>query len=262
MWEPDQIDNWRRYAKLRTQLYPYLVAADRQYRATGLPIMRHLSLAFPRDPRAAEREDEFLFGPSLLAAPVLEPGATQRRLYLPRGRWVDLWRSLEFREGDGALKPKRAKLLRGRRDVTVPAPLDELPLFARAGTVLPLLSAKVDTLADYPDPRTKSMGEEGDRVTLLAFPRGRSAARMFEGERITSRERKSGWKLKVRGSERRTYTVRASLKTLSKPFKPCAVSVRGHELDKSTWGFNARPKVLTTTVRAKRLTLQAKRVCE
>ena len=64
---------------------------------TGLPIMRHLALAYPGDAAAAARDDEFLFGPDLLAAPVIEPGATERTLYLPRGRWVDLWR--------GALRP-------------------------------------------------------------------------------------------------------------------------------------------------------------
>ena len=69
---------WRRYAKLRTQLYPYLAAADATYQRSGLPIMRHLALAYPRDARATARDDEFLFGPDLLVAPVLEPGATQR----------------------------------------------------------------------------------------------------------------------------------------------------------------------------------------
>ncbi|MEA2418620.1 MAG: hypothetical protein QOE60_826, partial [Thermoleophilaceae bacterium] len=130
VWDPEIFSYWRRWARLRTQLYPYLAAADREYRRTGLPIMRHLVLAYPRDRRAAAREDEFLFGPSLLAAPVLEPGAKRRRLYLPRGRWVDLWRSVSG--GDG-LSLGRARVLRGGQSVTLPAPLDELPLLARAG---------------------------------------------------------------------------------------------------------------------------------
>ncbi len=61
--DPAQIDNWRRYAKLRTQLYPYIVAADREYRRSGMPIMRHLMLAYPDDTVAAEREDEFSSAP-------------------------------------------------------------------------------------------------------------------------------------------------------------------------------------------------------
>jgi alpha-glucosidase (family GH31 glycosyl hydrolase) len=140
VWDADQIDNWRRYAKLHTQLYPYLVAADDEYQRTGLPLMRQLSLVYPGDATAAGRDDEFMFGPDLLAAPVVEPGATQRSLYLPQGRWVDMWRTLRYRESDGALRMQRATVLRGPGDVTVPAPLDELPLLARAGTASPSCS--------------------------------------------------------------------------------------------------------------------------
>ena len=138
VWDADQIDNWRRYAKLHTQLYPYLVAADGEYQRTGLPLMRQLSLVYPDDATAAGRDDEFMFGPDLLAAPVVEPTATERSLYLPQGRWVDMWRTLRYRESDGALRMQRAKVVRGPGDVTLPAPLDELPLLARAGAVLPL----------------------------------------------------------------------------------------------------------------------------
>ncbi len=51
--DPEQIDNWRRYTKLRTQLYPYISAAEAKYRRSGLPLMRHLLLAYPDDPQAA-----------------------------------------------------------------------------------------------------------------------------------------------------------------------------------------------------------------
>ena len=63
--DPDQIDNWRRYTKLHTQLYPYLTAALKKYRRSGLPPMRHLALAYPKDGQAAAREDEFLLPPKL-----------------------------------------------------------------------------------------------------------------------------------------------------------------------------------------------------
>ncbi len=79
---------WRRYAKLRTQLYPYLAAAQRVYDRTGLPMMRSLALMYPGDRRGAALEDEYLFGPDLLVAPVVEEGARKRSVYLPRGRWV------------------------------------------------------------------------------------------------------------------------------------------------------------------------------
>ena len=96
--------------------------------------MRQLALAYPgRSDRRSSRDDEFLFGPDLLAAPVLEAGATERSVYLPKGRWVDLWRAVVYRQGSGSLELKQAKLIKGKREVSVPAPLDELPLLVAPG---------------------------------------------------------------------------------------------------------------------------------
>ena len=67
--------------------------------------------------------------------------------------------------------------------------LDELPLLARAGAVLPLLPADVDTLTDYPSDSTTSLGARAGRLSLLAFPRAKSSAQMLDGEQIKSRER-------------------------------------------------------------------------
>ena len=162
--------------------------------------MRHLALVHPRQRRAARRDDQFLFGPDLLAAPVVKPGARRRSAYLPRGRWVDLWRSAEYRRARGGLELRRARMLRGGRTVNLPAPLDELPLLARAGAVLPLLPPDVDTLAGYGSrARLVKLSERRGRMQLLAFPRGRSSARFYRRERLVSRERANGWSLTVRG---------------------------------------------------------------
>ena len=92
---------WRRYAKLRTQLYPYIAAASRDTSETGMPITRQLGSPIPAT-RAIRQQEELLFGPDLLAAPVVEEGATERELYLPEGRWIDFWRSVSYRPGSGA----------------------------------------------------------------------------------------------------------------------------------------------------------------
>ena len=60
------------------------------------------------------------------AGAVLDPGVTERAVYLPRGRWIDLWRSVRYRDGNGSLRLRRAKVLRGAGEATVPAPLEEL----------------------------------------------------------------------------------------------------------------------------------------
>ncbi len=245
IWDPDQIDNWRRYAKLRTQLYPYIAAAAATYRRSGMPIMRHLALTNPGDRRAVAQDDEFLFGPDLLAAPVLEPGARERDLYLPGGRWIDLWRSARYVEGTGGLRLGSATLLHGRREVTVPAPLDELPLLVRAGAVLPLLPPDVDTLAPYGGggDGLVRLRDRAGRLELLAFPRGHSTSR-FHGGRIASTERRGRWTLRVHGSRGRSYALQASLGTLKHELRPCRVLLDGRRLPASSWDYRSGDQVL------------------
>ena len=101
---------------------------------------------------------------------------------------MDLWRSAAYRERSGGLRLHEPKILRGEREATIPAPLDELPLLVRAGTVLPLLPPDVDTLAAYGGGSEDIVGlrERADRIDLLAFPRGRRTSRFYDDGRIVS----------------------------------------------------------------------------
>jgi alpha-glucosidase (family GH31 glycosyl hydrolase) len=257
VWDRGIVRHWRRWAKLRTQLYPYLAAADRAYRRSGMPIMRHLALVHPGDARAAGQEDEFMFGPDLLAAPVLDQGARRREVYLPRGHWIDLWRSVRYRSRDGGLALRRARVLAGRRTVRLPAPLAELPLLARAGTLLALLPPDVATLASYGDRApVVSLRERRGRRVLLAFPRGRSSARLEDGGVLRSREGQGEWRLAIRSRRARRWTIEASLATLRQPFRPCAVEASRGRLVR--WRYARRTGVLRAVVRAKRGTLVAR----
>jgi alpha-glucosidase (family GH31 glycosyl hydrolase) len=246
IWDEEVLPHWRRWAKLRTQLYPYLSAADAEYRRSGLPIMRHLALAYPGDPTATAVEDAFLFGPDLLAAPVLDPGARERSVYLPGGDWVDLWRSAGYRQSDGGLELGRAKVLSGGRTVTVPAPLDELPLLARAGALLSLLPADVDTLASYGDAApVVSLAERAGERMLLAFPRGRSSARLEHGGELRSKEGRGRWELAIRSDRPVRWALQASLLTLRAPFAPCSVALDGRRLPASAWSYDSGAGVLS-----------------
>jgi alpha-glucosidase (family GH31 glycosyl hydrolase) len=250
--DPGVLPQWRRWAKLRTQLYPYVAAADAQYRRTGLPIMRQLALAYPDDRRAVAREDEFLFGPDLLAAPVLGPGERSRALYLPRGEWIDLWRSARYDERGGGLDLRRARLLRGGRAVRLPAPLGELPLLARAGALLPLLTPDVGTLAAYGGGRRQlRLADRARRLDVIAFPRGDSAARFGSRGRLHSRELRGRWALTVGDSTTRSFRLRAALSTLRRPLLPCRVSLGGRPLRRSAWRFSAGTEVLEVRFRAR-----------
>jgi alpha-glucosidase (family GH31 glycosyl hydrolase) len=262
IFDPDVRPTWRRYAKLRTQLYPYLAAAEQTYDHTGLPLMRHLSLAYPGDERSLDRDDEYLFGPDLLVAPVIVDAARTRSLYLPPGNWVDMWRSASFQTRTGGLALGGARVLGGGRDVTVPAPLDELPLFVRAGALIPLLPPDVDTLADYGHGRgIVKLSDRRDRMTLLAFPRGRSHTSLPGGETIDSVEGKRQWDVTVSARRQRTYTVDASTATLSHPFSPCWVLLDGRSLTRSAWRYDARTHVLHVVFRTRTGRLSVRSSC-
>jgi len=112
-----------KYLKLRYRLMPYIYSLARTANETGAPFMRALWMDFD-DPVCAGINDEFLFGPSLLIAPVLEQGAVSREVYLPAGhRWYD------FETGEA---------FEGGQTLTVSAPIDTIPIFVRAGSIIPM----------------------------------------------------------------------------------------------------------------------------
>lgn len=172
LWDAAHLPVWRRYAKLHTQLYPYLRAALDEYYATGMPVMRHHILTHPQDPQAIARDDQYLFGPDLLVAPVHVEGASTRELYLPPGRWIEFWRAVDYVEsnGDFVLRNNPA-VVEGGRSITVNAPIEEIPIFVRAGARIPLLPADTYTLAEHGnDPGIVNLSERAAQVRILQFP--------------------------------------------------------------------------------------------
>lgn len=116
------------YLRLRYRLMQYLYAYAAQTLQSGSPLMRGLMLDFMRDERTHLIKDQFMLGKDLMACPVVEAGATSRSVYLPMDTlWFDLWSGKQCACG---------------QSVTVSAPLGQMPLFARAGAVLPLVSVK------------------------------------------------------------------------------------------------------------------------
>jgi alpha-glucosidase (family GH31 glycosyl hydrolase) len=247
---------WRRYAKLRTQLLPYLRAADAEHRRTGLPLMRHLALVHPGDTRAVAQDTQFLLGDDLLAAPVTAPGVRRRAVYAPAGDWLHFWTSVRFHPRTGAFLPWRPRLLRGRRVHVLPAPLGQVPLLLRAGAVLPLLPADVDTLAPYPARPGRGvvrLADRRDRLVLLAFPRGDSVSRADGDVRLRSRERARRWTLAISARRARRFTIHAAFGTLHRPFAPRAVLRDGRRVP---FAYDRRSRVLRVALRTRRATLE------
>jgi alpha-D-xyloside xylohydrolase len=113
-----------KYLRLRYQLLPYTYSVAYGSYKTGAPYMRALFMDFPNDPKAADIPDEYMYGPAFLVAPVTEQGATHRAVYLPAGcDWYNYWTN---------------ERLHGGQTIVADAPIDTLPLFVKAGSIVPL----------------------------------------------------------------------------------------------------------------------------
>jgi alpha-glucosidase len=128
---------WRTYGKLHTRLGPYMSALAANAHVTGTPLVMSPWLLHPERRDLAPVDDAFYFGPSLYAVPAVTRGATTVTTTLPPGELVD-WR-------DGTLYD-------GGASVTLPAPLDELPLLLVDGSLIPMLDPTIDTLAPETSP--------------------------------------------------------------------------------------------------------------
>ncbi len=113
----------RQYIGLRYQLLPYIYTLFWEAATTGAPILRPLFYHYPNDPKTYEIYDQVLLGSSLMAAPVYRPGVENRIVYLPKGNWYDWW---------------TGKLHEGETYILAHAPLEKMPMYIRAGSVIPL----------------------------------------------------------------------------------------------------------------------------
>ena len=123
----------RKAIELKYTLLPYIYTIAREAYDTGIPLMRAMFLEFPTDKECRSTDTQFMFGPSLLVAPVTEQGAKTRSVYLPKGRWYDWY---------------TGELLSGGRYVDVPVSLDRIPLFVKAGSIIPTTTVQQFTGED------------------------------------------------------------------------------------------------------------------
>jgi alpha-D-xyloside xylohydrolase len=140
---------FREFDELRYQLIPYLYSLAHEAHQTGLPLLRPLVLELQEDPATHTIDSQYLLGPSLLVAPILEEGLMSRQVYLPRGTWYNFWTGTPYEGG---------------RWIHIPTQLDSLPLFVKAGTILPLGPIQQHTgelAAEHGGP---------DEVTLRVYP--------------------------------------------------------------------------------------------
>ncbi len=167
-WRYDDhtLEIYRDYVVLHERLVPYIRAAAATARRCGLPIIRPLALTDPGDDRGWELADAYGFGPALWVAPVLEQGAVERPVYLPRGEWIDYW---------------SAEPVDGGSELRAAAPRERIPLWVRRGSIVVTHPAAhvAGGLGDTPE------AERPLEATLWGEPVcGRAKARLADGTTI------------------------------------------------------------------------------
>jgi alpha-glucosidase len=208
----------RKYLELRSRLMPYLYTAIREMHDTGLPIIRALWLHHPDDAVAIARGDEYFWGRDILVAPVVEKAATTRKVYLPRGTWFDFWTE---------------ERVEGGREIDRAVDLSVMPLYVRAGAVVPMGPLKQYTSEPSSEP-----------ATLVVYPGARGAGMLYEDDG-KSFDYRTGAFMKIASAwddAKRTLTL--SLTPGSRALAPMprrfVVRVAGSQTKKSM-DFNGKP---------------------
>jgi alpha-D-xyloside xylohydrolase len=111
------------YDQLRYRLMPYIYSTAWRVTNEGYTMMRPLVMDFRTDVRAENIGDQYLFGPSIMVGPVTEPGATDRQMYFPSATWYDFW---------------TGSRIKGESAKDVNAPINRMPLYVRAGSIVPV----------------------------------------------------------------------------------------------------------------------------
>jgi alpha-glucosidase len=141
---------------LRYRWLPHLYSLFHQASTTGMPVIRPLVMHYPNDAETSNLSDEFLFGENVLVAPVLQPDARHRLVYLPAGEWYDYW------TGD---------VFGGNQHIIAEAPLDRLPLYVKAGGILPQTTVAPSTAVEPAGPLVIEVfaGSEGTASTFQLY---------------------------------------------------------------------------------------------
>ena len=155
MFPPYAMEAAKKTIELKYTLLPYIYTCAREAYETGLPLMRAMFLEFPEDRECRRTDMQFMFGSSLLVAPVVEQGARTREVYLPKGRWIDWY--------DGTV-------YEGGHYVQVPAPLDRTPLLVKEGSMVPTIPVVMHTgQADEAPLVLRCYPREGETVTYTLY---------------------------------------------------------------------------------------------
>jgi len=148
-----------KFDRLRYRLLPYIYSLAGDVTQRGGSIMRALVMDFRDDVKAREFDDQYMFGPSLMISPVTQYKARSRSVYLPESAgWYDWW---------------TGKMITGNQTIEAPAPYDSMPIYVRAGSLIPV------------GPELQYTGEQpADPITLYVYAGADGAFTLYEDEGV------------------------------------------------------------------------------
>lgn len=146
-WQFDEttIDAVRKIVKLRYRFIPYIYDLAHECEKTGAPIVRPLVYEYPADKHVRNIFDEYMLGSFVLVAPVIAPGKEAREVYLPDGDWYDYYTGEKYSGG---------------RYILADAPLDKVPVFIKAGAIIPVADGEIRSTEDITE----------DKISILTYP--------------------------------------------------------------------------------------------
>jgi len=204
------VENFRKYAKLRYRLLPYIYSHAYNATKTGLPMMRAMVLEFQDDPRTYDLDDQYMFGDAFLVAPVYTP-TNKRTVYLPSGTWYDYHTGKEYT---------------GPQTLHVEPPLEELPLYIRNDSMI-AMGPDLAYVGEKPfDPITLDIWLLSEAVFTLYDDD--ESARTEEIVQCKAAKSKGGITLEVGPSEK-TFIAK-----FNKTGRPAKVSLNGANLPRLT----------------------------
>jgi alpha-glucosidase (family GH31 glycosyl hydrolase) len=226
----DALRNFKKYDSLRYSLLPYLYSNAYQLYKTGMPLMRALVLNYQNDENVYNITDQYLLGDNLMVCPVTTKGAQTRVVYLPKGNWFNYW---------------TGKQMEGGRYWNVLTPLDSLPLFVKAGSIIPsqpvmsyVGEKAVDaiTLDVYPGPSTTFDLYEDDGKSL-AYQQG-----AFALTKITSASAGNSYTISInKPAGKFTPPVHGYKIQLHLPKAPNSITENGKT---AKWNYDAAKQVV------------------
>src|ERR1700733_2472229 len=226
----------RKFIELRYRLLPYLYSAFWEHHRYGFPILRPVVMQEQDVLLNHFRQDEFTYGDKILICPVLEQGQQSRMVYLPKGKWYNFW---------------TYEMVEGGKEVAVATPLDTIPIFIKAGSVIPEYPVmqyvgqkeieEVKLNVYYADYEVNSFLFE-DYGETFAYEQDIYLEKKFVVEGKSN-------KLTIQQSMEGLYTPRYEnydFNIVGLPFKPTRIIADNKEVKEFTFG---KDKVLNLTLR-------------